>query len=67
MRIWRRSFVATFAVAAIASSPAAAQSPKPNIVVMLMDNLGYGELGISRQRQQWRVFIGLPSHSRNFK
>jgi arylsulfatase A-like enzyme len=31
----------------VASTPAAAQQPKkPNIVFMLMDNLGYGELGV---------------------
>ncbi len=31
----------------IASLPVAAQQPKtPNIVVILMDNLGYGELGV---------------------
>ncbi|HEX8896497.1 MAG TPA: sulfatase-like hydrolase/transferase, partial [Terriglobales bacterium] len=36
------------AVAAIlcAVAPAKAQEKKPNIVVMLMDNLGYGELGV---------------------
>jgi arylsulfatase A-like enzyme len=36
---------ATLALAV--SSPSVAQQPnKPNIVVMLMDNLGYGELGV---------------------
>ena len=31
----------------IASGPVAAQQPKkPNIVVILTDNLGYGELGV---------------------
>ena len=28
-----------------AAAPAAAQDKKPNIVFMLADNLGYGELG----------------------
>src|SRR5471032_1925248 len=37
----------SFAVLTVASTPAAAQQPKkPNIVFMLMDNLGYGELGV---------------------
>jgi arylsulfatase len=37
--------LAAFAVAP--GSPSFAQQPqKPNIVVMLMDNLGYGELGV---------------------
>jgi arylsulfatase A-like enzyme len=39
--------LASFAVLTAASTPAAAQQPKkPNIVFMLMDNLGYGELGV---------------------
>jgi hypothetical protein len=29
-----------------AAAPAKAQEKKPNIVFMLMDNLGYGELGV---------------------
>ena len=33
-------------VIAIASPSFAQPSNKPNIVVMLMDNLGYGELGV---------------------
>ena len=38
---------ATLALAMTAASPSLAQSRnKPNIVVMLMDNLGYGELGV---------------------
>jgi len=50
MDVLRRAhldFLAAFvAVATIASTPTQAQQPrKPNIVVMLMDNLGYGELG----------------------
>src|SRR5215471_1523221 len=51
MDVLRRAhldFLAAFvAVATIASTPTQAQQPrKPNIVVMLMDNLGYGELGV---------------------
>jgi arylsulfatase len=38
--------VAFIAAATIASRPAQTQPRKPNIVVMLMDNLGYGELGV---------------------
>ena len=39
--------VATLALAMTPASPSLAQPlNKPNIVVMLMDNLGYGELGI---------------------
>src|SRR5271168_1002491 len=30
----------------LASEPATAQDKKPNIVFILMDNLGYGELGV---------------------
>ena len=45
-RIWLGS-LASLAAMTIASAPIAAQqSKKPNIVVMLADNLGYGELGI---------------------
>src|SRR5258708_1995189 len=45
-RIWLGS-LASLVAATIASAPVAAQQPKkPNIVVILMDNLGYGELGI---------------------
>jgi arylsulfatase len=44
--IWLGS-LATLVAVAVAGVPAAAQQPKkPNIVVILMDNLGYGELGI---------------------
>src|SRR5260370_5273006 len=40
-------FVASLLAVTVASVPAAAQQPKkPNIVVILMDNLGYGELGV---------------------
>ena len=43
-RIWLGSIASLVAVMAV---PAAAQQPKkPNIVVMLADNLGYGELGV---------------------
>jgi arylsulfatase len=31
---------------ALAATPAKAQPGKPNIVIMLMDNLGHGELGV---------------------
>ena len=42
---WLAWLIATFALAT--GSPGFAQpSNKPNIVVMLMDNLGYGELGV---------------------
>ena len=39
--------LALFVAVTVASAPAAAQQQrKPNIVFMLMDNLGYGELGV---------------------
>ncbi len=38
--------LATLVAVTVAGLPAAAQQPKkPNIVVILLDNLGYGELG----------------------
>jgi arylsulfatase len=41
------ALLASFIVVRLVSAPASAQQPKkPNIVFMLMDNLGYGELGI---------------------
>ena len=44
-RIWLGLLIPSVAVI-VASTPAAAQQPKkPNIVFMLADNLGYGELG----------------------
>jgi arylsulfatase A-like enzyme len=48
MRLSRRTLLgAVSALALAANSPTFAQLPtKPNIVVMLMDNLGYGELGV---------------------
>jgi arylsulfatase A-like enzyme len=50
MSITRRtwlSLLASVAAVTVASAPAAAQQPKkPNIVFMLTDNLGYGELGV---------------------
>jgi arylsulfatase A-like enzyme len=50
MNFSRRSLfgsVAALALAITAASPSLAQTRnKPNIVVMLMDNLGYGELGV---------------------
>ena len=43
-------YVLSLLMAAIAVtgavSPAQAQDKKPNIVLILMDNLGYGELGV---------------------
>jgi arylsulfatase A-like enzyme len=43
----RGVLLASFAAVTVASTPAAAQQPKkPNIVFILMDNLGYGELGV---------------------
>ena len=48
MDLSRRSLLGGVATLALApGSPSfAQQSNKPNIVVMLMDNLGYGELGV---------------------
>ena len=50
MSMTRRTWLgllASFAAVTVAISPAVAQQPKkPNIVFMLMDNLGYGELGV---------------------
>jgi arylsulfatase A-like enzyme len=51
MRMTRRTWLgllASVAAATVASAPAATQQQprKPNIVFMLMDNLGYGELGV---------------------
>ncbi len=44
--IWLSS-LASFVAVTVASMPAAAQQPKkPNIVFMLADNLGYGEVGV---------------------
>jgi hypothetical protein len=45
-RVWFGS-MASLVVLTMMSGSAAAQQPKmPNIVVMLADNLGYGELGV---------------------
>src|SRR5262249_19652050 len=41
--VWRLLAAATILCAV---PPAKAQQKKPNIVFMLMDNLGYGELGV---------------------
>jgi arylsulfatase A-like enzyme len=51
MRLTKRTWLgllASVAAATVASAPAATQQQpnKPNIVFMLMDNLGYGELGV---------------------
>lgn len=50
MSMTRRSSIALMSsvvAAAVATTPAISQQPKqPNIVFMLMDNLGYGELGV---------------------
>ena len=44
-RIWLLS-VASLVAVTLANAPVVAQQPKkPNIVFILMDNLGYGELG----------------------
>jgi arylsulfatase len=44
--VWLAS-IASIVALTVASVPTAAQQPKkPNIVVILMDNLGYGELGV---------------------
>ena len=47
-RTLRTAIWPLLAVTAIlcAVAPANAQDKKPNVVVMLMDNLGYGELGV---------------------
>ena len=45
-RVWLGS-IASIVALTVTSVPTAAQQPKkPNIVVILMDNLGYGELGV---------------------
>jgi arylsulfatase A-like enzyme len=50
MSVTRRTWLgllASVAAVTVATAPAATQQPKkPNIVFMLMDNLGYGELGV---------------------
>ncbi len=47
IRSVRLVLLAFFVAGMVAGAPAAAQQPrKPNIVFMLMDNLGYGELGV---------------------
>jgi arylsulfatase A-like enzyme len=50
MAVTRRTWLgllASVAAVTVAATPGAAQQPKkPNIVFMLMDNLGYGELGV---------------------
>ena len=50
MSMTRRTWLgllASFAAVTVVATPADAQQPKkPNIVFMLMDNLGYGELGV---------------------
>jgi arylsulfatase A-like enzyme len=44
--IWLGSLVSLVAVTVAAVPAAAQQLKKPNIVVILADNLGYGELGV---------------------
>ena len=44
-RLLRCSVIAVVGIAAFAA-PVAAQSDKPNVVVMMVDNLGWGELGV---------------------
>ena len=44
--IWLGSLVSLVAVTVASVPTAAQQAKKPNIVVILADNLGYGELGI---------------------
>jgi arylsulfatase len=48
MKLSKRHLLGAAAALAVAGgTPSFAQQPqKPNIVVMLMDNLGYGELGV---------------------
>jgi arylsulfatase A-like enzyme len=43
-RTWL-SLMASVATVAVAITPAAAQQPKPNILFILADNIGYGDLG----------------------
>ena len=40
------ALVGVLAIAAVALPPASAQRPRPNVVIMYADNLGYGEVGI---------------------
>lgn len=46
MRAFRSVHVAVAIALAVAATPAIAQVPKPNLVFILTDNLGYGELGV---------------------
>ena len=39
-------FAMAMAVSGVAPAPAVAQQDKPNVVVMMVDNLGWGELGV---------------------
>ena len=40
------ALIGVLAIAAVAPPPASAQRPRPNVVIMYADNLGYGEVGI---------------------
>jgi arylsulfatase len=44
-RIIRLGVLASLAAVALANAPAAAQQQKPNILFILADNVGYGDLG----------------------
>ncbi len=46
MRAFRSVHMAVAIALAVAATPAIAQAPKPNLVFILTDNLGYGELGV---------------------
>ena len=41
-----KSILVAMSVVLASTAPAASQEHKPNIVVMVMDNLGWGEIGV---------------------